>query len=314
MTEWAISTSELTRRFGTLTAVDRVGLRVPQGSVYGFLGPNGAGKTTTIRLLLGLIRAHGGEVMLLGQPLRRNRLALLGQVGALVEAPSLYPHLTGRENLELTRRLSGCRRDRIDAVLQTMRLADAADRKVGGYSSGMRQRLGLALALLCEPSLLVLDEPTNGLDPAGIREMREFVRRLPEEQGVTVFLSSHLLSEVEQVATHIGIIHHGQLLFQGPTDGLRAELGERVTVAVDRPAQALQILHKAGWHARRNGGEELHLEVNSRSDAAMLNALLVHQGLNVFHLSVAQATLEDVFLNLTQQSGCQTDHPERSIS
>ena len=122
MTEWAISTSELTRRFGTLTAVDRVGLRVPQGSVYGFLGPNGAGKTTTIRLLLGLIRAHGGEVMLLGQPLRRNRLALLGQVGALVEAPSLYLHLTGRENLELTRRLSGCRRERIDAVLQTMRL------------------------------------------------------------------------------------------------------------------------------------------------------------------------------------------------
>ena len=314
MTEWAISTSELTRRFGTLTAVDRVGLRVPQGSVYGFLGPNGAGKTTTIRLLLGLIRAHGGEVMLLGQPLRRNRLALLGQVGALVEAPSLYPHLTGRENLELTRRLSGCRRDRIDAVLQTMRLADAADRKVGGYSSGMRQRLGLALALLCEPSLLVLDEPTNGLDPAGIREMREFIRRLPEEQGITVFLSSHLLSEVEQVATHIGIIHHGQLLFQGPADGLRAELGERVTVAVDRPAQALQILDEAGWHARRNGGEELHLEVNSRSDAAMLNALLVRQGLNVFHLSVAQATLEDVFLNLTQQSGLWTDHPERGIS
>jgi ABC-type multidrug transport system ATPase subunit len=314
MTEWAISTSELTRRFGTLTAVDRVDLRVPQGSVYGFLGPNGAGKTTTIRLLLGLIRAHGGEVMLLGQPLRRNRLALLGQVGALVEAPSLYLHLTGRENLELTRRLSGCRRERIDAVLQTMRLADAADRKVGGYSGGMRQRLGLALALLCEPSLLVLDEPTNGLDPAGIREMREFIRRLPEEQGITVFLSSHLLSEVEQVATHIGIIHHGQLLFQGPTDGLRAELGERVTVAVDRPAQALQILDEAGWHARRNGGEELHLEVNSRSDAAMLNALLVRQGLNVFHLSVAQATLEDVFLNLTQQSGLRTDHPERSIS
>jgi ABC-2 type transport system ATP-binding protein len=314
MTEWAISTSELTRRFGTLTAVDRVGLRVPQGSVYGFLGPNGAGKTTTIRLLLGLIRAHGGEVMLLGQPLTRNRLAVLGQVGALVEAPSLYLHLTGRENLELTRRLSGCQCERIDAVLQTMRLTDAADRKVAGYSSGMRQRLGLALALLCEPSLLVLDEPTNGLDPAGIREMREFIRRLPEKQGITVFLSSHLLSEVEQVATHIGIIDHGRLLYQGPTDGLRAELGERLTVAVDRPAQALQILHEAGWHARPNGGEELHLEVNSRSDAAMLNALLVHQGLNVFHLSVAQATLEDVFLNLTQQSRLRTDHPARSIS
>jgi ABC-type multidrug transport system ATPase subunit len=312
MTEWAISTSGLTRRFGTLTAVDRIDLRVPQGSVYGFLGPNGAGKTTTIRMLLGLIRAHGGEVMLLGRALRRNRRALLQQVGALVEAPSLYRHLTGRENLELTRRLTGCRHGRIDAVLQTMQLVDAADRKVSGYSSGMRQRLGLALALLCEPSLLVLDEPTNGLDPAGIREMREFVRRLPEEEGVTVFLSSHLLSEVEQVATHIGIIDHGRLRFQGSLGELHAELGERVTVAVDRPAQALQVLDEAGWHAHRNGGEELYLEVNSRSDAAMLNALLVQKGLNVYHLDVAQATLEDAFLSLTQPTENPTNYLEGS--
>ena len=312
MTEWAISTSGLTRRFGALTAVDQVDLRVPRGSVYGFLGPNGAGKTTTIRMLLGLIRAHGGEVILLGRLLRRNRRTLLGQVGALVEAPSLYRHLTGRENLELTRRLTGCQRERIDAVLQTMQLVDAADRKVSGYSSGMRQRLGLALALLCEPSLLVLDEPTNGLDPAGIREMREFVQRLPEEHGVTVFLSSHLLGEVEQVATHIGIIDHGRLLFQGSADELHAELGERVTIAVDRPAEALQVLGEAGWHAHRNGGEELYLEVNSRSDAAMLNGLLVQKGLNVYRLDVAQATLEDTFLNLTGQNGHRTANPEGS--
>jgi ABC-2 type transport system ATP-binding protein len=176
----------------------------------------------------------------------------------------------------------------------------------------MRQRLGLALALLCEPSLLVLDEPTNGLDPAGIREMREFVQRLPEEQGVTVFLSSHLLGEVEQVATHIGIIDHGRLLFQGSADELHAELGERVTIAVDRPAEALQVLGEAGWHAHRNGGEELYLEVNSRSDAAMLNGLLVQKGLNVYRLDVAQATLEDTFLNLTGQNGHRTANPEGS--
>lgn len=314
MSEWAIATAGLTRRFGTVTAVDGIDLCVPRGSVYGFLGPNGAGKTTTIRLLLGLIRPDSGAVELLGRPLRRDRKALLAQVGALVEAPSLYPHLTGRENLELSRRLAACGRECIDVVLQTMQLTGAAERKVSSYSSGMKQRLGLALALLCRPALLVLDEPTNGLDPAGIREMREYIRRLPEEQGMTVFLSSHLLSEVEQVATHIGIIDHGQLLFQGPAEALHAELGQRVTLAVDRPAKALQILHEAGWQARGDDAEFVHLEVNGRSDAAMVNALLVARGLNVYHLSVAQATLEDMFLSLTTQDRRQAGRTEERVA
>jgi ABC-type multidrug transport system ATPase subunit len=172
----AISTSGLTRCFGDLVAVDSVDLRVPRASVYGFLGPNGAGKTTTIRMLLGLIRPHAGEVRLFGQSLRDGRIGLMRRVGALVESPSLYPHLTGRENLEVTRRLIGGSQEQIDRALSIVHLEEAADRCVKGYSTGMQQRLALALALLGEPELLILDEPTNGLDPAGIREMREFLR------------------------------------------------------------------------------------------------------------------------------------------
>jgi ABC-type multidrug transport system ATPase subunit len=297
--EFAITTSGLTRRFGDLTAVDCVDLRVPRGSVYGFLGPNGAGKTTTIRLLLGLIRSHDGEVQLFGQSLRNERMALLGQVGALVETPSLYPHLTGRENLEVTRRLIGGHRSQVERALAIVKLEQDAHRRVGHYSSGMRQRLGLALALLGEPELLILDEPTNGLDPAGIREMRDLICRLPEEHGVTVFLSSHLLSEVEQVATHIGIIHQGQMLFQGTPDELQAHLADHAAIQVDQPDAALRLLSQAGWTARRNGNHRLVVEVNGQSDVAMINAQLIRAGVNVFHLNLERPSLEDIFLKLT---------------
>jgi len=297
--EFAITTSGLTRRFGDLTAVDCIDLRVPQSSVYGFLGPNGAGKTTTIRLLLGLIRPHAGEVQLFGQSLRNGRIELLSRVGALVETPSLYPHLTGWENLEVTRRLIGGNRSQIERALAIVKLEQDAHRRVGHYSSGMRQRLGLALALLGEPELLILDEPTNGLDPAGIREMRDLICRLPEEHGVTVFLSSHLLNEVEQVATHIGIIHRGKMLFQGTPDELQAQLEEHVTLEVDQPDVALRLLSQAGWTAQRNGNHRLVVQVNGHSDVAMINAQLVHAGMNVFHLNLKQPSLEDIFLKLT---------------
>jgi ABC-type multidrug transport system ATPase subunit len=299
MQEFAITTSGLTRRFGDLTAVDCIDLRVPQGSVYGFLGPNGAGKTTTIRLLLGLIRPNAGDVQLFSQSLQNGRIALLGRVGALVETPSLYPHLTGWENLEVTRRLIGGNRSQIERALAIVKLEQDAHRRVGHYSSGMRQRLGLALALLGEPELLILDEPTNGLDPAGIREMRDLICRLPEEHGVTVFLSSHLLGEVEQVATHIGIIHQGQMLFQGTPDELQAQLADHVAIEVDQPESALRLLSQAGWTVRRNGNHRLLVEVNGHSDAAMINAQLVRVGVNVFYLNLQQPSLEDIFLKLT---------------
>jgi ABC-type multidrug transport system ATPase subunit len=303
MQEWTICTAGLTRRFGRLTAVDRLGLEVPRSSVYGFLGPNGAGKTTTIRMLLGLIRPHAGEIRLFGEPTWRSRLALLRRVGALVESPSLYPHLTGRENLKVARRLSGASRAQIERTLCVVRLEGAADRAVRGYSTGMRQRLGLALALLVEPELLVLDEPTNGLDPAGIQEMRELICRLPQEYGVTVFLSSHLLAEVEQVATHIGIIQQGRLRFQGTQDELRAQVTAQLVLGVDQPEQARALLEQAGWSIRSNGGQRLAVAASGRSDAAMINAQLVGAGVNVYHLCQEQPTLEDIFLTLTEQEG-----------
>jgi ABC-2 type transport system ATP-binding protein len=300
MLDLAISTSELTRRFGSLVAVNRLGLQVPRESVYGFLGPNGAGKTTTIRMLLGLIRPHAGEVRLFNQPLWRHRLGLLGRVGALVESPSLYPHLTGYENLEVTRRLVGAGKAQIDRALDIVRLQDVADRKVKGYSHGMKQRLGLALALLAEPDLLILDEPTNGLDPAGIQEMRALIRRLPQEFGVTVFLSSHLLAEVEQVATHIGIINRGDLLFQGRLADLHAQMEGQIVLGVGQPEQAKRVLAREGWAVRGNGGHRLTVAANGQSDAAVINDQLVRAGISVYELRIEQPTLEDTFINLTQ--------------
>src|SRR6185503_17544218 len=240
--EYLIETRGLSRRFGAQVAVDDLNLLVPAAGVYGFLGPNGAGKTTAIRMLLGLIRPDAGEVRLFGQPLMGNHRALMSRVGALVEAPSLYPHLTGRENLEVTRRLLGSPRALIDVALETVRMTRDANRRVREYSLGMKQRLGLALALLNKPQLLILDEPTNGLDPAGIHEMRDLIRRLPAEFGATIFLSSHLLSEVEQIAGHIGIIHQGRLLFQGALDELQAQQRERLIVGVNQPEQAIRCL------------------------------------------------------------------------
>lgn len=272
---------------------------VPAAGVYGFLGPNGAGKTTAIRMLLGLIRPDAGEVRLFDQPLQSNRRTLMSRVGALVESPSLYPHLTGRENLEVTRRLLGSPRKLIDVALETIRLTQDADRRVREYSLGMRQRLGLALALLNEPELLILDEPTNGLDPAGIHEMRDLIRRLPAEFGVTVFLSSHLLAEVEQIASHIGIIHEGKLLFQGPLADLQARQQAQLLIGVRQLDEAISCLMNAGWNVQRSRDEMLSVPAKETEDAVRINRLLVDHRLEVFHLALSQSSLEDIFLTLT---------------
>lgn len=295
----AIETRGLTRRFGAQLAVDDLSLLVPESGVYGFLGPNGAGKTTTIRMLLGLIRPNAGEVRLFGESLAANHQSLMRRVGALVETPSLYPHLTGRENLEVTRRLVGAPRELIDRALGIVKLAQDAHRRVREYSLGMRQRLGLALALLNNPQLLILDEPANGLDPAGIHEMRDLIRRLPAEFGTTVFLSSHLLSEVEQIANHIGIIHQGRLLFQGTLAELQAQRQEHLTIGVRQGEQALRCLTAAGWSAHKREDGLLTAAVTTLDAAAQINSLLVNQGLEVFHIALEQASLEDIFLSLT---------------
>jgi len=299
MTDAMIQTVNLTRSFGDVVAVDGVDLNVPRRTVYAFLGPNGAGKTTTIRMLLGLIRPNVGDVRLFGRSLSEGRRDVLGKVGALVESPSLYGHLTGRENLELTRRLIGATKSRINAVLDFVKLQDAAHRCVRTYSMGMKQRLGLALALLNEPELLILDEPTSGLDPAGIHEMRDLICGLPE-RGITVFLSSHLLREVEQVATHIGIIQQGRLRFQGTLDTLHAQVEKQLTLEVDQPQRAKALLVERGWHVMSNGSRRVVVAANGLSDAAMINAQLVDYGVNVYHLNLEQPTLEDMFLSLTK--------------
>jgi ABC-2 type transport system ATP-binding protein len=297
--EWIIQTNQLSRNFGKISAVNQINLEVPAGSVYGFLGPNGAGKTTTIRLLLGLIQPTFGSIKMFGHDLDSQNWQYLKKIGTMVESPSLYPNLTGRENLEVTRRLIGLPKNNIDMALDSVNMLQAGNRLVKEYSMGMRQRLGLALALINQPTLLILDEPTNGLDPAGIQEMRDMIRELPIKNGVTVFLSSHLLSEVEQTASHIGIIHEGHMLFQGSLESLRNERNPILHLGSDNPEQAAELLKQSGWKVRQNGKPGLLVEVNGNSDVAFINRKLNQANINVFQLSVQQPSLEDTFLQLT---------------
>jgi len=304
MTDLAIETAALTRHFGDVHAVDDLSLRVPRGSVYAFLGPNGAGKTTTIRMLLGLTRPDRGDIRLFGAPLTRpNRRAALRRIGALVEAPSLYPHLTGYENLQLTQGLLALPRSCIERGLRIVALERDAHRLVSTYSQGMRQRLGLALALLAGPELLILDEPTNGLDPAGIHEMRDLIRHFPADHDITVFLSSHLLAEVEQLASQVGIIGRGRLLFEGTLGDLHSRQRPHLVVEVDRPSIACAVLRKAGWSVEqveeRSDVWSLRVDLSERADVARAASELVGAGLQLYQLRTVRPSLEDLFLNLT---------------
>ena len=294
----AISSQNLSRTFGAIKAVDSLELKIPRGGVSAFLGPNGSGKTTTIRLLLGLLKPTTGSCEVLGRP--AGDLHALARIGAMVESPSLYPHLTGRENLEITRLIRGCPRNEIDEVLALVGLREAADRPAGGYSLGMKQRLGLALALLHKPDLLILDEPTNGLDPAGIREMRELIRDLPRHLGVTVFLSSHLLAEVEQVANHVVILAKGRMCFQGSPAQLRARSGSRLEVICGDPQRAVACLADLGLAGEREG--EVVLCDGDRTLASRVAETLVGAGIQLFGLRVREAALEDLFLSLTEEA------------
>ena len=226
-----ITTIDLTKRYGGATVVSGVNLAVPEGCVYGFIGSNGAGKSTTMKMLLGLTKPSRGSALLFGQEMNRgNRLALLGKTGSLIESPSAYGHLTARENLRIAAELKRVPEADIERVLRIVRLDGERTRLVRQYSLGMRQRLGIAQALLGSPRLLILDEPTNGLDPEGIQEMRALIRSIPRTYGATVLVSSHLLGEMEQFIDHVGVIHHGRLLWQGPLEALQRERGGEVVV------------------------------------------------------------------------------------
>ena len=300
MANVVISTEKITKEFKGKPAVRDLSLEVQLGSIYAFLGPNGAGKSTTIRLLLGLLRPTRGNVSLFSLDLRNHRSEILARTGSLVETPSLYEHLSARENLEIPRRILNAPRTDIDRVLRIVGLEDVGRNLVKTFSLGMKQRLGLAHAFLGKRELLILDEPTNGLDPAGIQEMRSLIRRLPSEHGVTVFLSSHLLTEVEQVATHVGMLSQGELVFQGSIEELKRLRESHVRIGVSDLESAVALLSRHGWDARREDGFIIAADIDV---AATMNRALVEAGFDVHHLSVESDSLEEVFLKMTESIG-----------
>jgi ABC-2 type transport system ATP-binding protein len=282
--------------------LDDLDLQVPAGSIYGFLGPNGAGKTTTLRLLLGLLKKQDGDLTLFGQPFQRHRLNILRRIGSLIEQPSLYLHLTGKENLEIFRLTYQCDKNRINEVLQVVGLQQAANKKAKNYSLGMKQRLAIAIALLHDPEVLILDEPTNGLDPNGIIETRELIKKLNREFGKTILVSSHLLSEVEKMATHVGIIHKGKLLFQGSLLQLQQLQSEQsvVEIEVNDTIKAQQVI-KDHFIVKHINGTRLVVDYESRERSALLNKLLVQQDVEVYQMAVTQNDLENLFIQITAQ-------------
>jgi ABC-2 type transport system ATP-binding protein len=290
-----IETRGLTKRYGdAIVAVDDLALRVRRGEVYGFLGPNGAGKTTTLRTLLGLVRPTSGVVAVLGEP--PGSPAGLARVGSLVEAPAFYPYLSGRDNLRVLARYAGVGEARVDAVLAQVELSARGGDRSATYSLGMKQRLGVAAALLKDPELLILDEPTNGLDPAGMAEMRAFIRSLGEG-GRTVVLSSHQMGEVEQVCDRVGVIRDGSLVAEGTVEELRGRASLRVRAQpIEEAARLIAGLPEVEDVARRDGLLDVTVEV---SRAPAINRALVEAGIAVSELHAEKASLEDVFLELT---------------
>ncbi|MBC8032145.1 MAG: ABC transporter ATP-binding protein [Pyrinomonadaceae bacterium] len=295
-----LQTEDLTKRYGRRLAVDRISLSIERGDIFGFLGQNGAGKSTLIRVALGLIRPTRGRVLLFGQDMARHSLRALGRVGAIVESPAFYENFSGWENLRILAAMSGgASRKRIEETLVLLDLLPRAHDQVRTYSHGMRQRLGIAQALLPNPEFVILDEPTDGLDPQGIREIRLLLPRLRDELGLTILLCSHLLDEVERVCNAVAIIDHGRLLYQGGIGDLLA--GEStVKITVDRLDVAYQILASDPSIAvSRNGSASLYVTMNSEC-IPRVNALLVANDIRVMELAPQRATLEDVFLTLTQ--------------
>jgi ABC-2 type transport system ATP-binding protein len=282
---------------GVQTLFD-INLDVEKGSIYGFLGPNGSGKTTTLSLLLGLLPNQQGRIEIFGQPLVTNRVSILKKVGSLIETPSLYGHLSAKENLEVYRTVYGASRERIDEVLEIVGLRNTGKKSVKRFSLGMKQRLAIALALLPSPELLILDEPSNGLDPAGIIELRELIKRLNREYGMTILISSHLLTEVEKMVSHVGIIFNGRMLFQGPLADLYTfqQKGSKLFIKTSDNRIAHQILSA---HSPEIVGEALAVGFNGEDQVAAINRTLTGHNLDVYLLHPKETDLEQLFIDLT---------------
>ena len=297
--KYIVETKGLSKSYGDKQVVRDVDLKVPKGCVYGFMGPNGAGKSTTLKMLLGLVKAGSGEARIAGKEMNpKNRLEILKETGSLIESPSYYGHLTGRENLEIVRTLKGAPEKEIDQVLKLVRMERQQNKKAREYSLGMKQRLGLAAALIGRPELLILDEPTNGLDPAGIQEIRELICELPKRMGITVLVSSHLLSEMDQMADYVGIINHGQLSFQDKLDVLHEHSKSKLLLQVMNRTVTLKILESRGVEGRVTE-EGILISGFSDDRTADLVSALAAGGAGLFRVEERQKSLEDIFLSLT---------------
>jgi lantibiotic transport system ATP-binding protein len=298
---YSIQTTGLTYRFGKgEPTLKDINLQVEQGTIYGFLGPNGSGKTTTLSLLLGLLNNQQGSIEIFGKDFRTHRIEILKKVGSLIEAPSLYGHLTATENLEVYRPLYGVPKERIAEVLNIVGLTDTGTKTAKKFSLGMKQRLSIALALLPNPELLILDEPTNGLDPSGIIELRQLVKKLNQEHRITILVSSHLLTEVEKMVSHVGIIYKGEMLFQGSLAELHRfqQKGAKLLIQTSNNEVACSLLRE---HKPVLAEEAISVPFESHQQVAFINRTLLHHDLDVYFLHPQQNNLEQLFIDLTSQ-------------
>jgi lantibiotic transport system ATP-binding protein len=299
MPDYCIQTNHLTHHFLQQEVLHEINLKVETGSIYGFLGPNGAGKTTTLRLALGLLKKQQGAIYFFGLPFHENRISILKKIGSLIESPSLYGHLTAKENLSLLQKVYQCPKERIQHVLNLVGLPDTGNKKASQFSLGMKQRLSIAIALLHNPSLLILDEPTNGLDPNGIIEVRELLKKLNQEDGITILISSHLLAEIEKLVTHVGIINQGRLLFQGTLDDLknRQQLSLSTVFETSDQERTLRLMSDHNLSPSVENGKII-LPSLAKETIATLNQQLVANDVLVYEISVVKNDLESIFIDM----------------
>ena len=293
----SVATANLSTEYDGVYRVQELDIRIKEGDIYGFLGPNGAGKSTTMKMLLGLVKPTSGTIEIMGKPFNeKNRRDILSSVGSLIESPSYYGHLTGRENMEIIRRLLDLPKKNIEEAVHIVRMENQMEKKVKNYSLGMKQRLGIAMALARFPKLLILDEPTNGLDPAGIEEMRELIKMLPKQYGMTVMISSHILSEIDQMATVVGIINQGCLIFQERMSVLDMQREPQIILRTSDNNHAFQLLKKANPQRTTDG-----LQIGALTDeqTGAVVQCLCSNGISVYRVEEHRESLEDIFLNLT---------------
>ena len=297
---YSIETKNINHHFSKNSpTLINISLKVPQGSIFGFLGKNGAGKTTTLKLILGLLEIQKGEIRLFNKNFKTDRIEILKRTGSLIEAPSFYGHLSAVENLNILQKIYQCPKERIQEVLTLVGLADSGVKKVNQFSLGMKQRLSLAIALLHQPELLILDEPTNGLDPNGIIEIRELLLKINSELGTTIIISSHLLSEIERLVSHIAIINKGELLFQGKMEELKAKALSTISLETDNPNQASRIIQKHKVNTTREGNIN-YLTNYSREAIPDIIKDLVSNDIAIYKVNEQQMSLETIFINLTE--------------